>query len=383
MNTACQEVPAGTGQLPDQERTGLPRALSSPVARRWMAGALAAGLLSLAGNTHGLLQDGMPAGMQVLVLAYTVMFFAAFAVVPPLSWGRGRRQKFVLLGALLLLSLPFLLRSGTEGAWIWTFVAGAAGMQMHPRNTIMAALAVLGAAAWVLQLSNRVPLPDSLAQPGLIIALGLTMASVGAQLAAVQELKRTRHELAELAVREERSRVARDMHDILGHSLTVITVKAELAGRLLDVDVSRAAAEIADLEELARGALADVRSTVGGYRDVNVGAELASARRALAAAGIDAEVPGSADMVPARHRGLFGWVLREGVTNVVRHSGASRCVVALGEDFLQIDDDGAGPPAALHPGGGLAGLQDRAGLAGARMSAGPSGLGGFSLRVQL
>jgi two-component system sensor histidine kinase DesK len=173
------------------------------------------------------------------------------------------------------------------------------------------------------------------------------------------------------------------MHDILGHSLTVITVKAELAGRLLELDASRAAAEIADLEELARGALADVRSTVSGYREVQVGAELASARRALAAAGIDAELPGSTDMVPARHRGLFGWVLREGVTNVIRHSGASRCVVALGEDFLQIDDDGAGPPAALRPGGGLAGLQDRAGAAGATMSIGTSDGGGFRLRVQL
>ena len=103
---------------------------------------------------------------------------------------------------------------------------------------------------------------------------------------------------AELAVENERTRFARDLHDILGHSLTVITVKAELANRLLDVDPERARAELADLERLSRDALADVRRAVEGYRELTLPGELARARTALAAAEIEAELPNSTDEVP-------------------------------------------------------------------------------------
>ena len=107
------------------------------------------------------------------------------------------------------------------------------------------------------------------------------------------DLLRAHEENAHLAVENERTRFARDLHDILGHSLTVITVKAELAGRLLDVDTERARAEITDLERLSRDALADVRRAVEGYRDLTLPGELARARTALAAAEIEAVVPGT------------------------------------------------------------------------------------------
>ena len=128
---------------------------------------------------------------------------------------------------------------------------------------------------------------------------------------------------AELAVENERTRFARDLHDILGHSLTVITVKAELANRLLDVDTERARAELTDLERLSRDALADVRRAVEGYRELTLPGELARARTALAAAEIEAELPNSTDEVPSHLRELFAWTVREGVTNVIRHSGAT------------------------------------------------------------
>ena len=112
------------------------------------------------------------------------------------------------------------------------------------------------------------------------------MAAFGRVITSMNQLRATQHELARLAVDRERERVARDMHDILGHSLTVITVKAELAGRLVDTDPEAASREIADVEDLARGALADVRSTVSGYRGISLGSEIASARTALAYAGI-------------------------------------------------------------------------------------------------
>ncbi len=136
------------------------------------------------------------------------------------------------------------------------------------------------------------------------------------------DLADAHEQLKEMAVEQERARFARDLHDLLGHSLTVITVKSELARRVMASDPDRAAAEVADIERLSREALADVRATVAGYRGVTLAAEISSARSALAAAGVHADLPGAVDDVPGERRELFGWVLREGVTNVVRHSDA-------------------------------------------------------------
>ncbi|MEZ5097506.1 MAG: histidine kinase [Nocardioides sp.] len=127
-----------------------------------------------------------------------------------------------------------------------------------------------------------------------------------------QQLVYARQELAQRAVTEERSRFSRDLHDILGHTLTVVTVKAELAGRLLELDPERARAELADVERLSRDALADVRRAVGGYREPSLAAELVRAREALGSAGIADDLPTSVDDVPAELRELFAWTIREG-----------------------------------------------------------------------
>ena len=168
-------------------------------------------------------------------------------------------------------------------------------------------------------------------------AFGIMAASVAVfGLRAVMtrniDLVNAQLENARLAVDNERTRFARDLHDILGHSLTVITVKAELAQKLLDVDVDRARAEIADLERLSRDALTDVRRAVEGYRDITLPGELVRARVALRAAEIDADLPNSTDDVPSELRELFAWTVREGVTNVIRHSGARHCEVRLTAD---------------------------------------------------
>jgi two-component system sensor histidine kinase DesK len=200
------------------------------------------------------------------------------------------------------------------------------------------------------------------------------------------ELARAREQLVDLAVSQERERLARDVHDILGHSLTVITVKSELAGRLIETlppapALDRVRAEVEDVERLAREALADVRATVAGQREVSLTGELASARQALAAAGIDAALPTAVDDVLARYRELFAWALREGVTNVVRHSGARWCGVLLAADRVEVRDDGRGPGGAIGTGTGLAGLRSRAQGAGARVETGRAPEGGFLLRV--
>jgi len=172
-------------------------------------------------------------------------------------------------------------------------------------------------------------------------------------------------ENARLAVDNERTRFARDLHDILGHSLTVITVKAELAQKLIDVDLDRARAEIADLERLSRDALTDVRRAVEGYRDITLPGELVRARVALRAAEIEAELPNSTDDVPSELRELFAWTVREGVTNVIRHSGASCCQVLLTPTSAEVRDDGRTPPSPDSQGSGLAGLRERAAEVGA------------------
>ena len=159
--------------------------------------------------------------------------------------------------------------------------------------------------------------------PGLLLSmLAATIAVWGVQQLLIRntQLVAAEKENQRLAVSEERNRLARDLHDILGHSLTVITVKAELANKLMDVDPARARAELGDLERLSRDALADVRRAVEGYRELSLPGELARARMALEAAEIEADLPNSTDEVPSDKRELFAWTIREGVTNVIRHS---------------------------------------------------------------
>ena len=214
-------------------------------------------------------------------------------------------------------------------------------------------------------------------QDGEWLAVVLASAAVfGTRIAFERNavLYETREEMAQLAVAEERSRFARDLHDILGHSLTVIAIKAELAGALVHVDPERAQREVRDLERLAREALADVRGAVSGLREISLAPELVAARAALAAAGIDSDLPTAVDDVPGELRELFAWAVREGVTNVVRHSGSSRCTVRITDRTLEVLDIGTGSAEVL-PGNGITGLRERARRLGARVEHGPTGSG--------
>jgi two-component system sensor histidine kinase DesK len=219
---------------------------------------------------------------------------------------------------------------------------------------------------------------------GLAVVLA-ALATWGIRLASERQsrLVVAQGEIAALAVQNERARIAADLHDILGHSLTVVTVKAELAQRLLDVDIERARKELGDLEGLARDALSDVRATAMGVRGISLPGEIAAAREALAAAHVEAELPGAADEVPTRVRELFAWTIREAVTNVVRHSRATRCWVRLSPVSVEIEDDGVGAVAAPGDGQGLTGLRRRAEALGARLTVGCRGDSpGFRVRVE-
>jgi two-component system, NarL family, sensor histidine kinase DesK len=196
-----------------------------------------------------------------------------------------------------------------------------------------------------------------------------------------QALADARAELARLTAENERTRIARDLHDLLGHSLTTITVKAGLATQLAGVDVPRALEEIAEVESVARRALGDVRATVANYRQVTLAGELAAGRVLLRAAGISAELPHAVDTVDPAYQELFGWVVREGLTNVVRHAHASSCTVQLGASSVAIVDDGFGANGAGAVGSGVAGLRERIVAVGGTVDAGPVQPRGWRLQV--
>ena len=187
----------------------------------------------------------------------------------------------------------------------------------------------------------------------------------------------------ELEINEERNRMARDMHDILGHSLTVIALKSELAARLVDVAPDQTRMELDEVQSLARSALADVRATVNSYRELSLAGELARATSILTSAGIRADLPLTVEAVDPELRELFAWVVREGVTNIVRHAHASHCKVELTTGSIEVADDGIGlDSAGTSDGHGLEGLRQRCQDNGADLTIeAPSSGSGTVLRV--
>jgi two-component system sensor histidine kinase DesK len=258
-------------------------------------------------------------------------------------------------------------------------------------------------------------------------AIGFAASSVGVGLLMVllrdlrtrnEELLEARAELAQLAVARERERFARDLHDLLGHTLSVIALKAELAGRLLPDRPAAAAGEMEEVEQVARQALTEVRQAVSGYRRPTLDGELEGARMALLAAGIEAEVERPQVTLDPAVEAVLAWAVREGATNVIRHSGARHCTLrisaGLADAAVEVLDDGMGadrgsgiggaPGAAsggasgvdsgvafgvangsgeANGGHGLAGLAERAQSLRGRLEVGSAAEGGFRLAVTI
>ncbi|MBB5476868.1 sensor histidine kinase [Micromonospora parathelypteridis] len=319
------------------------------------------------------------AALAVFAVGYVLLF----------QWARRLRQSLLpipvgraRIGLLLLLAVGLASIPGAGGDWLATlvYVAAAAVFLLPPQE----ALACVVVCALTPALASWL-VPGWEAESGIVFAVLLaSFAMFGVSRLAQRnsELQAAQQEIGRLAVAEERARAARDLHDILGHSLTVVAIKAELAGRLIEVDTERAAVEIAEVEALARAALSDVRQTVGAYREVSLAAEVAGARSALAAAGIAADLPDEVPALPDEWDRLFGWAVREGVTNVVRHSGARCCTIRVHPDRVEVSDDGRGPSTPDAAGHGLVGLRERARQVDAVVSVGrrPDG-SGFLLRV--
>ena len=227
----------------------------------------------------------------------------------------------------------------------------------------------------------------------LVRGLGLDMIGVARMGSAIRELHTARRELARMAVIEERERLSRDLHDLLGQTLSMITLKSELARHLVTEEPERCTRELSEIERVARQTLREVREAVAGYRQPNLSSELKGARQLLEAAGIDAQIDPIQEALPPAVDAALAWTVREGVTNVIRHSHARQCRIHLtlmnGTVCAEVLSDGDRREQRESPvsrGLGLNGLRERVSALGGHMEAGPlthSGKEYFRVRVEL
>ncbi|MEU7478878.1 sensor histidine kinase [Lentzea sp. NPDC042327] len=195
------------------------------------------------------------------------------------------------------------------------------------------------------------------------------------------ELDRSREVRASLAVAEERLRFARDLHDVVGRNLSVVALKAELAAKLAQRGRDEAVAEMLEVRRIAQESLDELRAVVSGYRTADLTVELAGARSLLTSAGIDCRVIGEPSL-PDEAAGALGWAVREGVTNVLRHSEARTCTIALRGTTLTMSNDGA-TATTIRFGSGLTGLRERVATLGGSVTATPEPPHRFVLTVEL
>jgi len=232
--------------------------------------------------------------------------------------------------------------------------------------------------------------PNTLIAIFLMVVIGGGNVFMAEQQRSERQLRRAEEENMALAAVAERERIARDLHDVLGHTLSVIVLKAELAGRLLrdssSPNSTRAATEIGDVERTARTALAEVREAIGGYRARGLGAEIEAARRTLDAAGVTLVAEGTPTQNAAlspQEETVLALALREAVTNIVRHARATTCTLRFatedGQRRLLISDDGQ--VSELREGNGLRGMRERVESVGGQLSMESSG--GTRLRISL
>jgi two-component system, NarL family, sensor histidine kinase DesK len=225
-----------------------------------------------------------------------------------------------------------------------------------------------------------------------VVSVGLTYRLTAWSLRIMRELDRARAGQARLSVAEERLRFARDLHDVLGRNLSLISIKSELAGELARRGEGEAAAgHMLEVHAAAHESLREMWAVVGGYRTADLGAELAGAQDILRSAGISCRVAGDAAGLPADVQAALGWVVREGTTNVIRHSSATACTIELQlagppgaarTALLRMDNDGA-RAASTGGGTGLAGLRERLAALGGTVTAGPLRGGSFRLEAGL
>ncbi len=319
----------------------------------------------------------------VALVPFCVSYLAIFELTRRLAAERGmrlpQRTAWSLVGVLTLSCVALVVGWHEYGLGTSGYVVIAAPMAL---TGLAAPLFVLAVSVAAFLTSAFVPVWETDANYLFVLpAIGLVIWGVKQILLRNVELISMRREYRTLLLEQERTRFARDLHDLLGHSLTAMTVKAELASRLLERDPAAAAEQLEDLQRLGREALTDVREAVHGYQHITLPAEITRARMTLEAAGVEARLPSSTDDVAGPWRELFAWAVREGVTNVVRHGHATTCTVELSEHRVVVRNDLGDPAAVAVEGNGLRGLRSRAAALGAQVHVTCDPRTGFVLEV--
>ncbi|MBV2152173.1 sensor histidine kinase [Kitasatospora sp. SUK 42] len=356
-------------------------------------------MVYLAYPVNDLLHGGHDVLGQVLGWVSLAVFLVGYVllVVYRSMTGMRPRECRAIVAMMVTLAISTSLTLGESFLTLFTYASVCVAVIVPVRYALGSVLgmAALTAATGLVGGAGS----DTIATLTLTSFLsGAAMTGMQRLVATMKELREARAAVAHLAASEERLRLARDLHDLLGHSLSLITLKSELAGRFMDAGKDEAArAQVADIEQVARQSLIDVREAVTGFRRPTLPVELAAARTALAAAQIRLEAaPELVDTWPSlanEEAGALAWALREAVTNIVRHGeGAAVCTVRADESWepsgeryavLEITDDGRGPGKS-QPGNGLSGLEERLALVGGRLETGPGARGrGFRLRASV
>ncbi|MFE4457128.1 sensor histidine kinase [Nocardia tengchongensis] len=285
-----------------------------------------------------------------------------------------------LFGALTVLTIALLVGFGDSMyalapllSIVWGAVLPWDRRPIAPVAVVVLAAVVAGLAFFTGD-ASPLDLLWGVSLSGFVTALFLRL------MRLIDELRETRRQLAESAVENERLRFSRDLHDLLGHSLSVMVVKAQAVRRVADRP-EIVAEQARDIEEIGREALGQTRRAVTGYRGRGLIAELDAARGVLGDSAIEAVIRLSSPPTSPDADYLFGWVIREGVTNVIRHSGATRCEITVTPGAVMVEDDGRGGDSG--PGNGLLGLSERAAVLGGELTGGPRTGGGFRLTVTL
>jgi len=303
----------------------------------------------------------------LLVAVFLPVYGFTHRVIEARPWFWQRGVPGAMVGIAIMAALTLAGATFNTGASVFAIYAGAAAGRLRPRQHALRTLVAIGAvlvvafllspAPWIYRLASFAPAAF------FVPVTGLTNLAERERRAAHAKLRMAQEEVEQLATIAERERIARDLHDLLGHTLSTITLKAELASSLATRDPERAAQEMRDVERLSRETLAEVRAAVRGYRGSGLAGELANAKLALEAAGVELDYfLRNLPLQPAAE-GVFALALREAVTNVVRHSQARSCRVTLDADgafvLLTVEDDGAGAADAVQPGSGLSAMQER------------------------
>jgi two-component system sensor histidine kinase DesK len=307
------------------------------------------------------------AGLVIFVMSYTWFMWPHPLIHGP-HLHTGVRTSLPVLAGVTVLVLGLSLVYGSAFLWLFVGVSAMAGIAL-PAGSAFIAIMVLT----LLTLGISIEIGGGIAGSDwfhvvplvfLVRGLGVDMIGVTRLADALRELHDARDELARQAVVEERLRLARDIHDLLGHSLSLITLKSELAGRLIEKDSARAAQEVHEVERVARQGLSEVRTAVAGYRQPTLRSELDGARQILEAAGVACMVDHTAEALSPATEAVLAWTVREGVTNVVRHSRARHCTIRIAREdsavCVEVINDGYQRQERGHPparaGSGLSGL---------------------------